>query len=125
MARFCLAPSPARAAGFFSFHSPVILKREALKAFQCASTVKAVMTNTGMMAGEAFVETLETGRRWTFTASLKSRFAQHDIKNENGNAITACFLWKIRTLAAYETAVAKHGKSISVRQHGKSIPAKR
>ena len=54
------------------------LKREALKAFQCASTVKAVLKNTGMLAGAALAEILETGRRWTFTVSLKSRFAQHD-----------------------------------------------
>ena len=40
-----------------SLHFPlrwkVILKREALKAFQCASTVKAVMENTGKAAGDA------------------------------------------------------------------------
>ncbi len=31
------------------------LKREALKAFQCASTVKAVMENTGKAAGDGLL----------------------------------------------------------------------
>ena len=44
-----------------------IMKHEALKSFQCASTVKAVLKNTGMLAGEALADILETGRRWTFT----------------------------------------------------------
>ena len=57
--------------------SLVILKREALKAFQCASTVKAVMENTGKAAGDGLLPCF----------ALKSRFAQHDIKNENGNAV--------------------------------------
>ena len=43
------------------------LKREALKACQCASTVKAVLKNTGKAAEEALADILETGRRWTFT----------------------------------------------------------
>ena len=50
------------------------LKREALKAFQCASTVKAVMENTGKAAEEAFADILETVRR--FFTSL--RFVQND-----------------------------------------------
>ena len=33
----------------------VILKREALKAFQCASTVKAVMENTGKAVGDGLL----------------------------------------------------------------------
>ena len=50
------------------------LKREALKAFQCASTVKAVLKNTGMLAGAALADILETVRR--FFTSL--RFVQND-----------------------------------------------
>ena len=69
------------------------MKREALKAFQCASTVKAVLKNTGMLAGAAFADILETVRRF-FTPirfvqafqrsgkcrqqSCEPRFAQHD-----------------------------------------------
>ena len=45
-----------------------ILKREALKAFQCASTVKAVMENTGKAAGDGLLPCF----------ALKSRFVQHD-----------------------------------------------
>ena len=44
------------------------LKREALKAFQCASTVKAVMENTGKEAGDGLLPCF----------ALKSRFVQHD-----------------------------------------------
>ena len=51
------------------------LKREALKAFQCASTVKAVLKNTGMLAGAALAEISVSFRRWSFTASLKTHFA--------------------------------------------------
>ena len=51
------------------------LKREALKAFQCASTVKAVLKNTGMLAGSALAEISVSFRRWSFTASLKTHFA--------------------------------------------------
>ena len=50
------------------------LKREALKAFQCASTVKAVLKNTGMLAGSALAEISVSFRR-CFT-SLRS--VQHD-----------------------------------------------
>ena len=46
------------------------LKREALKAFQCASTVKAVLKNTGMLAGAALAEISVSFRR-CFT-SLRS-----------------------------------------------------
>ena len=42
---------PFRAVPYCLF--TVILKREALKAFQCASTVKAVMENTGKAARDA------------------------------------------------------------------------
>ena len=59
------------------------LKREALKAFQCASTVKAVLKNTGMLAGAALAEISVSFRR-RFT-SLRS--VQHDIRNENGTAL--------------------------------------
>ena len=47
--------------------------------FQCDSTVKVnLLKNTGMLAEDAFADILETIRRWTFTASLKSRSARHD-----------------------------------------------
>ena len=51
--------------------APIILKREALKAFQCASTVKAVLKNTGMLAGAALADILEAFRR--FFTPLRDR----------------------------------------------------
>ena len=64
----------------------VILKREALKVFHCASTVKAVMENTGKVAGDGLLPCFAL--KYFYRAiALKSRFAQHDIKSENGNAL--------------------------------------
>ena len=45
-------------------------KPEALKAFQCASTVKAVVENIGKSAGVAFADILEAV--WRFFTSLRS-----------------------------------------------------
>ena len=50
-------------------------KPEALKVFQCASTVKAVMENSAMLAGDAFADILEAV--WRFFTSLRS------VQNDN------------------------------------------